>query len=364
MDPLVVETLHPAVVVHTPARARDQRLSLVALRTPVAIPRLREGEIERFDGSDLGGTAFADYAFARHGGGLWRPVVALDANVSPVGVRADMLAAYLSGDPDAPLDLWPTFMGTPVAAWGQGRVRDVAYPSSPGCRGVPVDVDGSRAVARDDRDRARAAVAGHLGRRFAVVGDEVWERLVPTLVLYPNGMREVETEHRFVHGLGLVASPASRAAAEGILAFPPGKEAEADVEALAGLGLDAEIDARVPRVVLDQLAGFVRLALDARLAEAGARPIDEDRGAALRARVRSLELDALTGLADGDDPLPGLGVLEEGLRFALGGGGYAHELFDGRKSLRHLKDHYLPEAERVFASDRHEDFEALAGVCP
>lgn len=370
----VVEVRHPAAIVHVPARGRAERLSLAETVIPVGIPVLAPRDVEKVDRrSFLGGAEPGPFScwrgarYVRHDGGLWRGLEGRNHKGNPQQVLAPDLFAYLTRDPAARLTLDDAFRGTPVVAWGLGQVQDVIEPMRPSPRGEPIDVEGSRTIRRDDRNRAGIAIARHLTRRIMLVGDEAYERIAPVAYLTDvgystHGQGGVAVQRRLAPGRTLHASPVSRDAAVTQRGFWVPEMYDAGARAWLALGIEAEIDALIPRAALDGLAGMTRLALDARI-RSPEEGDDAQRIGELHTRVRDLEIDALTGVAEGEDPLPGLRTLAEALEAVVATRPWHHGQLNAAFTLCDLRDYYVPQAERAFAPAMDaEDVESLVRV--
>ena len=384
MDPLHLAARHPAAVVHVPARGRSERLTLAALTTPIAIPRIAPADLDRFDprealgGRDPGEDGFwgrrswdqrdGNGIWARHAGGLWRRLQVNAVNALRF-VGADELKAWISGGEEARFPLDDAFRGTPLAAWGHGRIRDVLEPARPAPRGEAVDVAGARAIRRDDRARAAAAVTAWAARNLLVAGEAVFERVAPVVGLKCVGSRDhgqvwLSASRRVTNFRTLYASPLTLAAAEARRGFGPKPERAHEIAGWAELGLDIEIEATAQRAFVDGLAGVVRLAHDPRMEGlAQGSPLREEV-LALRTATRELELDALTGLAAGEDVLPALRVLERGLDAALAWRRWFDPDTDLGRVLDDLRDFYLPNAltHGTAPEPGPEDVEALGAL--
>lgn len=175
---IVVEALHPSAVLHVPAGKRKVQLDHVATRSPVEVTAIGRDDVapvghrER-EALDLPGFRRDDrdplYRVSGSGS-LW--CVLRSPGGAPVSDQEFLLA--LAGDPEDPRDepLGLEAYGTPFRLGGHVTKRTFDWIAA--SRGVPVDLERSRSVERDDRDRAGQALARFVSEGYRIDRDRGW----------------------------------------------------------------------------------------------------------------------------------------------------------------------------------------------
>jgi hypothetical protein len=340
---MIVTALHPACVVHVPHRGRNQRLDLVRVATPIEVPEVefRDLEAVRWPLFDFQTPPRPAY---RHDGGFW---TALSSDGTGKTTGAAALRAYLAGaSGHFHLDL--EFAGTPLCAivrndspmhFDERERREKA--------GVEVDVDRSREVLRDDRERAALALHAYVGRSLRLFGGAAYVRREPVACLWESGPSYggIVGIHRTGRLQGYVGGVAGQDTFEAMLAHVAARVGSPthspEIQPWLETPFGDALDGVAHRLVAASFPGAVRRQCED---EAGRphRIDDAPRLLALAAALRSAEIDAMAGLTDPDPRRP-LGLLLDALEAAIPTipGEKVHTR--GPEFLRDmLRDHYLP----------------------
>jgi hypothetical protein len=355
----IVEVVHPAFVDHIPQRGSVARATMMRIATPVQVATHPRDAFER--AFEMPGPVRGVHTRIMAGpGGLWEFVEALGENP----VTEDELVLYLTGELGAgPLRemLQSRFDRTPVAAHGDGSGYGKALVTA--FRGVPGDLDRSRRVLHDGRDRARADLAAFFASDVALVGGKLAMRARPLVHVAASEQPSAFMRLGIVMPrLGLIPCTPGTLEQVSRICNRPFRETRAlDPDtiaewATARAGEDALDDVRW---ALNALAGPVREML-VRCAEAGGYALNwQQRIRDMADALRPVEIRALTGRA-GEDLAHEVRLLRNGIdRLAVSS---AHTIRDEHAPLlkRVMDEVVMP---RVDALDL-DDVEALSGLAP
>lgn len=360
---MIVAARHPVALVHVPHRGRVERLDMVSCETQVVLREVGHGETEAVHPE--AGYLLPDHPpLRRHGGFLWKRLEHDPGDGTREALRAGEFAEWLRGERDSTHQLLSAFAGTPLVALFPNPVHGAFGRTIRGCRhGEAIDPARSRHVRRDDREKAGPALRDYVAREVLVVSGEVHLRERP-----PAAYRAGSATSPGLVGLlprgrlgayGCVV--ADREDYDAMLAFARTRlgwvSHAPNLGPWQGLDLGERIPGQAQRIVLESFAGPVAgLCEDAaRRGEAG---VAAEGLMAHTARMRELEIDAMTGLGEGFDPRPALLAMAEAIR-ATGEGPVPGRLGPGLL-METIEGLYLPTLagpEPVAA-----DVEALAAA--
>lgn len=298
---MIVNVVHPAIVVRIPPRGRIERMDMARCVTPA---RLRVADAREFVpvATIERDVQHHPMALSLHRGRLWSPLIrrAWGGPASPM--PAEEFGAFLEGRLKGSVadGLDRAFLRTPLVAFA-GRPAGTAFAAPEPTRGSDLDVDGSRSVIRDDRERAAADAVAYLEGAVAIVDGIAHVRRSPLAHVSAMG---ADTHVRVWDGHDpqaydtMLATPGS---IEDVLAMPASSRVTMpghDANTRAFLGLpDAALEGDDARRVVNAFAGALRCTMEELGRRTGAGHPDEGAIADSLVRLREAELLALTGVA-------------------------------------------------------------------